>query len=238
MWAMSSFAMFVAHEINQPLTAISLSADAALRLLEESGKDVDEGILLAVLRVRAECQRASQILFGMRDLLNEDQPSGVTFDLRNVIDTVRRRIAPSAIKGGIKLSTEIPDVALEVHGVPIQIEQLLSNLVHNAIEAMEGLSSRREVMIAAEAASGIADIRVIDTGPGLTGSAAQRAFEPRFTTKPRGSGVGLSLCRLIAQRYGGALVCEPSEKGACFRITLPLETPTRSLKLISGTSKR
>lgn len=212
----------VAHEVGQPLAAISLNAGTALRILEERGLDRDEDLTSAIVRIRADCLRAHRILSGLRDLMGGQVQLHAPFDLQDAIAGVQRVMAPALDAHGVTLCVELPAAPVMLCGPTVLIEQLLINLMRNAIEAMDQAATPKQIRIVVSPSAGAVDIRVIDSGPGVPQGQAEAVFTPFFTTKPDGGGLGLNICRVIALHHAGQLVLEPSNNGACFRVTLPL----------------
>ena len=211
----------LAHEVNQPLAAIATNAQAGRRYLARDGyarEDMDE-----ILReIGMEAQRASEVIKRLRAFLRKHSSERRRLDLAQVVrDTlplVRRELADNAVELVVELREAIPAVDAD----PVQLQQVLVNLVKNACEAMAGAKSTRRVELATQFAGGRVVLEVRDTGPGLSPDVAARLFEPFVTTKPTGMGLGLAICRSIVEAHGGNLSAAPGrELGTTFRIELP-----------------
>ena len=215
----------IAHEINQPLSAVVNSASACLRWLE--AQKLDEA-RRSVSRVIAEGHRAGEIIARIRSLAKKAPPEK---DWLNINETIREVIALARSelqRNGVALDTRLSD---DVHYVPlifadrIQLQQVILNLIINAIEAMSGAADGpRELLIR----SGIAEsqrvlVAVRDSGPGLDPKSLDRLFDAFYTTKPQGLGMGLAICRSIIDAHGGRLWATANDdRGATFQFTLPI----------------
>jgi len=221
---MGQMASALAHEVNQPLAAASNYLQAGRRLAArhdaaEAGR-IDEALEQALRQV----ERASQILRRLRAFIKKGEPELVPEDIAKLIEEGSAIALVGARERGVTVrlqaAARLPTVLVD----KIQIQQVIVNLMRNAIEAMEH-SSRRELTITAELAASTHQIvvRVVDSGPGLAPAVAERLFQPFVTTKSQGMGVGLSICRSIIAGHGGELVAETNpEGGTIFSFTLPL----------------
>jgi PAS domain S-box-containing protein len=222
--SMGEMASAIAHEINQPLTAIANYAYACLRLLR--GGQATGGEALEVMqRVAAEAERAGEVVRKMRSFVRGEEGQVSALDANFLVGEVLRLAAPEARQSGVELVQALAPGLPEVLADSIQIQQVLLNLVRNAAEAIvAGDCAERVVRIeTARADPGQVEIRVADTGPGLAPEALARAFEPFYTTKADGIGIGLALSRSIVDAHGGRLWATSSAgHGATFHLTLPV----------------
>ncbi len=214
----------IAHELNQPLTAILSNAETAQRLLRSGrGPDAEEiGDTLA--DVVADTRRAAEVLGRMREMLRRKDIQRTPVDVATLLDRVARRFHEEAVARSIRISLEVLPGLPSVVGDPVQLEQVATNLVLNAMDALgEGNEGPREIAIRARPTEpeGI-DVSVRDTGPGLDDQALAHAFEAFFTTKPSGLGMGLRISRWIVEAHGGRLLARNNaERGATFEFHLP-----------------
>jgi C4-dicarboxylate-specific signal transduction histidine kinase len=214
----------IAHEINQPLTAITNYAYACIRLLR--GGQATGGEALEVMqRVAAEAERAGEIVRKMRSFVRGEEGQVTALEANFLVGEVLRLAAPEARQSGVELVPALGQGLPQVLADSIQIQQVLLNLVRNAVEAIVAASSAVRV-VRIETARGDADhvaIRVVDTGPGLAPEALEKVFEPFYTTKADGIGIGLALSRSIVDAHGGRLwaTSHPGH-GATFHLTLPI----------------
>ena len=220
--SMGEMASAIAHEINQPLTAIANYASACLRLLR-SGKVQPGEALEAMQRVAAEAERAGEIVRKMRSFVRGEEGQMALVEPAFLAAEVMRLAAAEARQSGVELRSEVEPGLPPVLADSIQIQQVLLNLVRNAVEAVDGGEGpRREVDLQVRrAADGGVHFTVRDTGPGLAPGVLDKVFEPFFTTKPDGIGIGLPLSRSIADAHGGRLWASVEPAGAAFHLVLP-----------------
>jgi signal transduction histidine kinase len=218
-----AMASALAHELNQPLAAISAYAQGSQRLLRRPEPD-REAVAEGLRQIFAQSERAGGIIHGLREFLREGivrrSPTPVEEILRGAIALARVEAGQSGIEIVTAIAPGVPALAVD----RIQIEQVVLNLVRNAVEAiLEAGSPRGRVRVAAEQAVGAVAITVEDTGPGLPDPAASRLFEPFVTTKPLGMGLGLAISRSIVEAHGGQLAAAARPGGGTvFRLVLPL----------------
>jgi PAS domain S-box-containing protein len=213
----------LAHELNQPLTAVVAYVRGCLRLLRQPNLQLPllrEGLGEAV----HQAERAGVIINRLREFLHDGSSRQAATELSEIVDAVLDLARPEIVQNGIdirlQMAANLPPVVVD----RIQIEQVLLNLVRNAVEAMLGADIRQpRITIAADAegANGVR-IGVSDTGPGVADEIASRLFQPFTTTKPQGMGLGLSISKSIVQAHGGELeMTRNPEDGATFSFTLP-----------------
>jgi two-component system sensor kinase FixL len=207
----------LSHEVNQPLAALINYLGGARRL---SAAGNQPGADQAMLRAVEQANRARQIIQSLRDMARKRDTERQVEDLAKTIEEASA-LALAGVGTELKLDLQIDDDAREAVIDKVQIQQVLINLMRNAVEAMAGLD-RRELAVRAARIGHMIEIRVADTGPGLPEQVRLRLFEPFVTTKPDGMGVGLSVCRAIIEAHGGELHGENGDgEGAVFRMTVP-----------------
>ena len=215
----------IAHELNQPLGAILSNTEAAQIMLKSNPPDLAQiGEILDDI-VRDE-QRASEIIMGLRNLLNNRNEANLQyFDLNNTVQEVIRIIAPEAARRKIALTADCTPDTLPVRSDPIHLQQVMINLVMNGMDAMEDCQAGpRNLKIRTQhnSESGTAEITVADSGKGIPEENLASVFDAFFTTKPQGTGLGLPIARTIIQTYGGTIWSENRDSGAVFCFRLPL----------------
>lgn len=213
----------IAHEINQPLTAISNFAVASERLLAAPDPDLGE-IRDALRQIAGQAMRAGEIIRRLRELVRARETRREPADINGLIREVWALTQSDARLHGVRLSLELTDDLPTAIVDGIQIQQVLLNLIHNGIEAlMDDTGSEREVIVRSRRSDGgEIEISVVDSGPGVDPSIAQRIFDPFCTTKEQGTGLGLAISRTIVEAHRGRLELRPNAPhGACFLMTLP-----------------
>lgn len=221
--SLSALTSSIAHEINQPLAALTSFLQAAKRLLDQ-GEEHREEVEDAIERSITLAERASEIVRRLRRLLRREQPLRERIDLPNELMSVRDQLVREARAAGVELRVLPGEAPLAFLGDRIQIEQALVNLVRNGIEAVAASERNpRVVTLEATATADGVQLRVSDNGPGILESARERLFEPFFTTKSSGSGLGLVVCDSIAELHGGrARLDRTGPEGSSFVLDLPL----------------
>ncbi|MBV8615168.1 MAG: PAS domain S-box protein, partial [Acetobacteraceae bacterium] len=214
---LGQMASALAHEVNQPLTAIVNYLSGARRLLAAGN---NAGALQAIERVAAQADRARQIIQRLRAFARKGEAEKRVESLAQTIEEASA-LALVGSSSKVKLRVRVADDAAEAVIDKVQIQQVLVNLMRNAVEAMAG-SERRELLISTARAGDMVAISVADTGPGLPEQVRTRLFQPFVTTKPTGMGVGLSVSSAIVEAHGGELRAEDAEGGGTvFRLTVP-----------------
>jgi two-component system sensor kinase FixL len=220
--AMGEMASAIAHEINQPLTSVRTYAQASRRLLA-AGED-PRALADTLERIADQAERAAQIIQRLRGFLARQEVQAMAvkpeFLVREVIDLCRADAGQCGVQ--LRLEAE-PDPLPCVHVDPIQVEQIVLNLVRNGIEAIQLAESQaRWVSVTTRRHGEEVRVSVHDSGPGVPAQAAQRIFDAFYTSKPGGMGVGLTLSRSIAEAHGGRLwLDESNAHGALFHLALP-----------------
>jgi PAS domain S-box-containing protein len=214
----------IAHEINQPLAAIVTQSEAALRFLDRDEPDLGE-VQDALSWIRRDGMRASEVIRGLRALARKSGPQLTRLDIDDVIGQVLAISRAELLRHNVVLRTELASGQRPVLGDRVQLQQVLLNLMMNGVEAMSGVTERmRELSVSSTLAEpGSVLVAVEDTGTGLDPAVAERMFQPFFTTKPEGLGMGLAICRSIVEAHGGRLWMSPrAPHGADVRFTVPL----------------
>jgi len=222
--AVSQLSSALAHELNQPLTAIMNYVSAAKLRWAQAGGDGSDKASSLLDRAIAQAERAGAIIQRLRSFLEKREPHRVEEDLNA---TLQEAIALGFVGSSNDGVTLVLDLAPDLPAVrvdKVQIEQVIVNLLRNATEAMKE-SDRRELAISSyRTGPRIVEIAVADTGPGIPDTVAQQLFEPFVTTKEKGMGVGLSICRTIVEAHGGRIWMVPNPVGGTiFKIQLPVD---------------
>jgi PAS domain S-box-containing protein len=219
---MGQMASAIAHELNQPLTAIGNYAGALGRVLaaDSSGANGDRTRDI-VERIRKQTNRAGEVIRRLRDHVAKRNTTRQREDINAVIREAVELGLVGTRHQGVRTTISFDEAAGTALIDRIQIGQVLINLVRNAVEAMEG-SERRELLISTHASADAVEIAVTDSGPGLAAEVADRLFEPFVTSKASGLGLGLSICRELIEAHGGELSAAPGTTGGMvFTIRLP-----------------
>jgi PAS domain S-box-containing protein len=213
----------IAHEINQPLSAIVANASAGLRWLERTTPDVDETRTI-LQEIVDEGHRAGEIIKGIRAMFRADEKSRVSVDLNELLREVLVLTQDERRNWQIEVHTELDENLPSVTGDRVQLQHVLFNLMTNAIDAMESVTDRNRILRVKSNPNGSAGvlITVEDSGIGIAPENINRIFSAFFTTKSHGMGLGLAICRSIVESHGGRLSASPNyPHGAAFQIVLP-----------------
>ena len=216
----------VAHELNQPLTAIANYAQACDRLLSRPGANLDD-IRTAMREIAGQAVRAGDILRRLRSLARSQPMRRDRADLNAAVDAIRDLILADGRVHRARLQFELASGLPAVSIDTLQIQHVILNLVRNGLEAAAGPGAPpRELTVRTSlASSGDVEIAVLDNGPGLSPQALERMFDPFFSTKPDGTGLGLAISNTVVRAHGGSLTYSANTpSGACFSIRLPAET--------------
>ncbi len=221
--AMGELAATIAHEVNQPLTAIVTNANFCLRRLDGATSKPDE-LRAAITAIASDGTRASGVISRIRSLLKKGAPDRTELDINEIIQDVTTLLRHEFTRSRVSLRTELESDLPCVPGDPVQLQQVLINLIMNAIEATSSSTNgRRTILIrSAKNPDGVL-VQVQDSGPGIAPDLADRIFEPFFTTKAEGIGMGLSISHSIIESHGGRLGIVPGSTGALFEFTLPTD---------------
>jgi PAS domain S-box-containing protein len=221
--AMGELAAAIAHEVNQPLTAIVTNGNFCLRTLGSATSNPDE-LRAAIREIVNDGTRASAVISRILGLLTKEAPNRTELDINQVIKDVTILLRNEFTRNRVSLRTELPSDLPRITGDPVQLQQVLINLIMNAIEAARtSTSGRREILIRSAKNPHDVLVQVQDSGPGIKPELAHRIFEPFFTTKAKGIGMGLSISHSIIESHGGCLDIAPSSTGALFEFTLPID---------------
>lgn len=226
--SMGQMAAGLAHELNQPLTAIAQNADAALVVMEKSG--LCPAPLSEILHeIEAQSLRAGEIIRALRGFIRKDDGGRQAFDLAELLGQTLRLLHAEITESGVRIDTDLTGLSSAVQGNRVQVAQVVLNLIRNAIEAMASeRGNDRHISLVARSEAGQVVVSVTDTGPGFAPTATPfTAFE---TSKPDGMGLGLSICRTIVEAHGGRIWYEPGQpRGSRFHFTLPAGVPVGDL---------
>ena len=224
----------IAHEVNQPIAAVITNANAGLRWLDAPQPDMDE-VRQALGRIVRDGIRAGEVIGRIRVQVKKMPPRRDRLDINEAIREVIALTQTEMQRNEVKLQTRLADDLPLIQADRVQLQQVMINLIINAIEAMAGAGNGPRALTII---SGIDDanevvVEVQDTGPGLDPEQLDRLFQSFYTTKPDGIGMGLAISRSIAEAHGGCLSAAPNEpRGAVLRLTLPVE------ETLSGTPER
>jgi C4-dicarboxylate-specific signal transduction histidine kinase len=228
---LGELAASIAHEINQPLAAIMMKAAAARRWLNSTPPHPDK-TLQSLAGITNDAQRAADVIERIHNLVRKNAPQMQRLEINDAIIEVVTVTHGEAAKNDVTVRMRLADHLPHTQGDRVQLQQVMLNLIINAIQAMSGLAGgKRELHIS----TGIIEsegvcVAVRDTGPGISAENLQRLFEPFYTTKPNGMGMGLSICRSIIEDHGGRLWATQHDepRGALFQFTIPVTQPVKS----------
>ncbi len=223
--ALGELAAGVAHELNQPLAAISANAQAAQRLLDDEPADLERA-RQAMAQAVQQSRRAAEVVARLRRLVERPdtgarlQPCALQPALRGALDLLQ----PQTQQLAASVDLQADDEALQARADPVALEQILHNLLDNALHALAQVpAGQRRLRLRLRREGGMARLDVSDSGPGIAPEALPRLFEPFFSTREGGLGLGLSLCETLATGMGGGLSAAPADpRGAVFTLKLPL----------------
>jgi signal transduction histidine kinase len=215
----------IAHEINQPLGAIRANAEAAELIAKSAKPDLNE-IREITADIRRDEERVSEVILRLRSLLKKAPFEAHNFDLNNLVGETMSFLAGLAVGRQVEILQSLTPEPLPVNGDRIQLQQVILNLIINAIEAMSEMPvADRQIRVSSRRHNGFAEVSIADQGPGISSDLLSRVFEPFFTTKAHGMGMGLSIARTIVEAHQGRLSAESQTGGgALFRVRLPLSS--------------
>jgi signal transduction histidine kinase len=216
----------IAHEINQPLGAILVNIETAELMIGSPSPNLRE-IKEILSDIRRDDQRASEVIGRLRSLLKKAPFELKHIDLNDVAGETIKFLSALAIAREVELTDFIAPAPLPIKGDRVQLQQVIVNLIVNAMDAMSGMPSmERRITLSTARDGNSADLSVSDVGPGIPPERLKQVFEPFFTTKPEGMGMGLSIARAIVEAHGGHLsALNRQARGAAFSIRLPLAAP-------------
>jgi len=213
----------IAHEVNQPLTAIATRAGTALRWLRAETPDLEKvrGTLEQIL---AASHRAADIVTSIRAMFRKDTSERAPIDINRLILTVISIVRVDLQKNGVELETRLAEKVPIVQGDRVQLQQVVLNLLMNAVEAMQSVPNR-VLKVQTDHKPEFVQVSIEDTGPGIDPSNVDRIFKPLFTTKPTGTGMGLAICHSIIESHNGRIWATPGTNGgSIFHFEMPTGT--------------
>jgi signal transduction histidine kinase len=220
---LSEFTASIAHEINQPLGAILCNAEAAELLLEKPSPPIDE-IRRIMVDIRNDDLRASEVIRSLRGLLKRGKFERQPVSIHQIAMEVIAILRAEAERRGIELQLELGRVHPIVLGDRVHLQQVLLNLIINAMEAMKDIPDERRVSVCTLQRDDEVVVSVTDRGPGIPSEQIPRLFDRFFSTKPEGMGMGLAISRSLIEQHGGRIWVEnASDRGAIFRFSIPLD---------------
>ena len=220
--AMGQLTASIAHEIRQPLAAVKMNGNAALRWLAKHPPELEEA-KRSLENIVKDANRANDVITRIHNIVKKDSSSKETLDINEAILEVLTLVRGEAVKHDVSIQMRLATCLPRIEGDRVQLQQVMINLIINAIQAMSAVQGMRELHISTERSEtdGV-NVAVRDFGPGLSAEDLSNLFEPFYTTKPHGMGMGLSISRSIMEYHGGrlsAIPCEPH--GALFQFTIP-----------------
>ncbi len=217
----NELATLLAHELSQPLAAIASYAEAGQQLLAYTPVD-HERLARNLERINQQSQRAGDTIRHMRAFVGRGRIEPVPLDLNALVRSSCLLMEPKAHNRGIDLVLELAEGLPPVMGVAVHIEQVLFNLVRNAVDAIrDARMTSGSITVSTRQLDGLAQVSVIDSGPGMDAETAAKVFDVLFSRKKYGLGVGLRICRSLIDAHGGRLWVEPHTPGAIIHFTLP-----------------
>jgi len=214
----------LAHELNQPLTAILSNAQAAQRLLAETPVDLDE-VREILSDISNDDKRAGDVINRLRVLMKKGEAKLLPLNLNDLANDVLELAHSELVERNVAVTTRLTPGLPDIRGDRVQLQQVLLNLLMNACEAMSDTDIRDRSLAVSTARDGDSNLRltVADRGPGISSDLVDRIFRPFVTTKAQGLGLGLSICRSIVAAHGGQLwVANNPDGGASFFVSLPI----------------
>jgi two-component system sensor kinase FixL len=221
---MGELAASLAHELNQPLTAILANAQAALRFMATKRPDLEE-VREILKEIVEDNNRASEVIRRMRALVKKEEVEFVPVDVENLINDVMMLVRSDAVLHNVQISLDAGSSLPPVRGDRVQLQQVILNLLLNAFDVLKGCPQHdRRVFLRVDRDGGrMLKVMVRDRGTGLSSDNLEKLFQPFFTTKRDGLGMGLSICRSIIEVHGGRLWAENNpDRGATFYFTIPV----------------
>ena len=215
----------LAHELNQPLTAILSNAQAAQRFLAQDPPRVDKLPEILTDIVKSD-HRAGAVIQRLRSLLRKEDAQRHPLDINDVVEESLRLMRSDLLNRQVAVSTDLADALPAVSGDRNQLQQVLLNLVINGCDAMHDQNTDRRLLVRTQTtAHGNVEVTVVDQGAGIASGDLERIFEPFVTTKAQGLGLGLAICRSIVEAQGGRLwASNNADSGATLHCELPANT--------------
>ena len=233
---MGQFTASIAHEVNQPIAAALTNAETALRWLARQPPNLEKA-KQSIDRIISDGKRAADIVSRICDFSKKAPVRKESLEINEAILEIMRLTDAAMSENGVLVKMQLSEGLPPILGDRVQLQQVILNLIMNAIEAMSEVSDgSRELLINTnEAESGNVLVAVSDSGPGLPPASLARIFEAFYTTKASGLGIGLSICRSIVEAHGGRLWATPNEpRGAIFCMMLPTEENSLEKRGSSG----
>ncbi|MEX3846277.1 CHASE domain-containing protein [Paraburkholderia sp. BR10882] len=226
---MGEMASGIAHELNQPLAAILSYNQACVRMLHESNPDL-VAIEGAMKSMTGQAKRAADIIVRLRAFVSKRPAQVLPLDVRKVVESALSLAEPWLRQGSVVVNVDMPEQIPDVLADSVQIEQVVLNLIRNAVEAMDSMPAGGRVMsLALKHDERAVTLLVRDTGPGISEDVRKMLFHPFHTSKADGMGLGLTICQSIAETYGGTVIENPSMSfGAEFQLILPIRETRNS----------
>jgi PAS domain S-box-containing protein len=215
----------IAHEVSQPISAVAINAGAALNWLGRKPPDFEKA-LTSIEEIAKDAHRSSEVLGRIRELFKKAPPRKERLDLNEAVREVIVLTRSEALKNQITVKTLLAEGLPSIEGDRVQLQQVLLNLVVNAVQAMTNTTDRARDLLITTAPSGsnFVLVRVADSGPGLDPQMLERIFDPYYTTKTEGLGMGLTICRSIMDAHNGRLWASANQpRGVVFQFTLPAD---------------
>ena len=213
----------IAHEISQPLGAIALNISSALHLLKKAPPDLEE-VNACLTASEGDSDRANEIVRSIRTLFKTTAHQMTLIEINRLVQQVLRMVENDLHVQGVTVSTEFQEDLPQIRGDPTLLQQVILNLVKNAIEAMGTVPTTIKALrlVTTQDRNSVVSLSVQDSGPGITPENATHVFDPFFTTKSSGTGLGLSISWKIIQDHGGDMrLTKTGSNGCTFEITLP-----------------
>jgi C4-dicarboxylate-specific signal transduction histidine kinase len=220
----------ITHEIKQPLSAVATHGNASLRWLTRNQPEIEEAKRSVEAIIKAT-NRARDILDQVHRFVRKETPQADTLNIDDAILEVISLIRSEAVTNGVTVQTQLADHLPNIQGDRIQLQQVLLNLITNAIEAMSAVNEGPRELLISSASNAVDSVLVAvrDSGPGLTPESFDHLFQAFHTTKSTGMGMGLSICRSIVEAHGGRVwATANAPRGAIFQFTLPARRKTMS----------
>jgi signal transduction histidine kinase len=221
---MGAMTASIAHEINQPLAAISTNANAGLRWLARTPPDIDE-VRAALERITNDAHRAADVIDSIRSMFKKDREQGALLNLNDIVLEVLALVHGHLMEHNVSTESYLLLTLPQVQGNRVQLQQVILNLIMNAVEAMHSIGNRARVLTVTSKLQGAENvlITVEDTGAGIDPENINRIFDAFFSTKASGMGMGLYICRSIIEAHGGRLWATPRlPYGSTFHLVLPI----------------
>jgi PAS domain S-box-containing protein len=215
----------IAHEVNQPLGAMVANANAALRWLNRAAPDLDEA-RAALKRIGDDGHRAAEVIQGIRAMFRNDGQHRALVDINQLVREVLALVQGELLRRRIPVDTRLDENLPQVMADRVQLQQVIMNLITNALDAMEPVTDRQHMLrVTSELRDGgLVVVAIEDSGTGIAPEKLDRLFDTFFTTKANGLGMGLSICRSIIEAHNGRLwAAAGARHGSVFRFELPTE---------------